>query len=169
MNIVKYTAPDFLPGKIFLLTKATIDLMFLLARNPTKESLRFASLVFKVKPRFTMVRNQNLRNLYGLIRKANSLRLIGDIVECGCWNGGSAAVMAVACMEDSKCSEGRTMWLFDSFLGLPPPGDKDGESENNIYFEGWNKGDMLLVKQIFRKIGFPPDRLEVVPGGLMRR
>jgi O-methyltransferase len=44
----------------------------------------------------------------------------GDIVECGCWRGGMSGAMAVV-------APGRQSVLFDSFEGLPDPGDDDGE------------------------------------------
>ena len=49
-----------------------------------------------------MVKNINLTYLYHLVKRVNNLQLEGDIVECGVWNGGSAAVMAAACIDDAQ-------------------------------------------------------------------
>ncbi len=42
----------------------------------------------KVKPKFTIIKNRNLINLYRLIQEVNRSDLPGDIVECGVWNRG---------------------------------------------------------------------------------
>jgi len=53
------------------------------------------------------------------------LRIVGALVECGTWKGGSAFAMLLA----QKWAYGeirRPVYLFDSFAGLPPPTTKDG-------------------------------------------
>jgi O-methyltransferase len=90
--------------------------------------------------------------------------LPGDIVECGVWNGGSAAVMGIADLENVNSSKRRTIWLFDSFQGLPRAGEKDGESERRNYFEGWSKGDVNKVHQVFKKLGVSLSGVKIIPG-----
>jgi O-methyltransferase len=164
MNIAKLTAPDFLIGKILVTAKSLVDIAALLIAHPSRQSVKLACLIMRVKPRFTMVKNSNLINLYRLVKKANTLRLAGDIVECGVWNGGSAAVMGVACREDSRYASARTIWLFDSFQGLPAPGTRDGETEKKAFFKGWNKGDTENVRRVFKNVGFPDTQIRIVPG-----
>ena len=43
-----------------------------------------------------MLSFSRLANLYNLVIQANKLGIEGDIIECGVWNGGSAAVMGFA-------------------------------------------------------------------------
>jgi O-methyltransferase len=162
-NRYKFIAPDFLIGKIIVMRKSLADSLKLIVRRPTAESLKFARLMIKVKPQFTMVTNKNLLTLCELVREVNRLQLPGDIVECGVWNGGSAAVMAFA-NEESKSPTERTIWLFDSFQGLPPAGEKDGELERRNYFAGWNKGDTDKVRKVFKKVGTPLTNVKIVPG-----
>jgi len=164
MNIAKLLSPDFIIGKILISIKAIVDMALLIIMHPSKKSLMFSYLVFRVKPKFTMVKSENLRVLYDLVRRAAILRLPGDIVECGVWNGGSAAIMGVALMEERQHTQERTIWLFDSFQGLPPPGQKDGDFEKNFYFKGWSTGDVALVEEIFNKVGFPLEKIMIVPG-----
>jgi O-methyltransferase len=45
----------------------------------------------------------------------------GCIVECGVWRGGMIAALTEVMGKD------RNVYLFDSFEGLPPAGEKDGE------------------------------------------
>lgn len=164
MNIARLTTPDFMLGKLLVAARSLVEILAMLIVRPSRQSIRFAMLILRVKPRFTMVRNINLINLYNLVKRANHLCLEGDIVECGVWNGGSAAVMGAACIDDVRQTSRRNIWLFDSFQGLPAPGDKDGAIEKNAYFDGWNKGDMLKVRRIFDEIGFPSGNLRIIPG-----
>lgn len=163
-RIVKAISPDFYLGRLLVGVKAIIDLASLLVCRPTKRNLRFARLVLRVKPKFTMVKNENLRLLYELVKKVNRCQIPGDIVECGVWNGGSAAVMGAADMDDCFQRELRTVWLFDSFQGLPPPGEKDGDLEKQSYFTGWNTGNIILVQEVFEKIRYPRERVKIIPG-----
>src|SRR4030095_6442827 len=68
---------------------------------------------------YTMVGLRRLINAWDLVKRADSAALPGAIVECGVYKGGSSAVMASA-------SPLRTIWLFDSFEGLPEPTVQDG-------------------------------------------
>jgi len=47
---------------------------------------------------------------------------VGDVVECGVWRGGMIRGLA------EVLGERRTYHLFDSFEGLPPAGDLDGQA-----------------------------------------
>lgn len=163
-KLIKAISPDFFLGKTLVSIKAIFDILVMVVRNPSKQSLKFANVILKVKPKYTMVRNKNLISLYNLVRRANALNLSGDIVECGVWNGGSAAVMGVACMEDEHCSKKRNLWLFDSFEGLPLPGELDGNIERKSYTEGWNRGDIGKVKMVFHKLGLPLENVRIIPG-----
>ena len=96
MNLIKLTSTDFLAGRILLSGKALLDLLWFLIRNPQAKSLRLAALILQLIPRYTKVSVKRLINLYRLTQKVNKLNLPGDIVECGVWNGGSAAIMGVA-------------------------------------------------------------------------
>jgi O-methyltransferase len=111
-----------------------------------------------------MVTNRNLETLYNLVQRVSSLNLAGDIVECGVWNGGSAAIMALANTTQKENCIDRSIWLFDSFQGLPQATEKDGTIERQSYFEGWNKGDIHKVKQVFAKLGLSLDQVKIIPG-----
>src|SRR5262249_28191605 len=101
MNIIRLLTPDFTIGKVIVLRRSLADSIELLAREPSKQSIRFAKLMLQVKPRYSMVTNKNLITLYKLVQRVNAMRLPGAIVECGVWNGGSAAIMGLANQEDS--------------------------------------------------------------------
>lgn len=167
MNRTKLLAPDFLPGKVIVTRKAIVDNIKILVRNRwSPASVRFAKLMLTIKPNHTMVTNRNLLTLYNLVHRARALRLAGDIVECGTWNGGSAAVMAVANHEAAQATNAptRPMWLFDSYEGVPRPGENDGARERDAYWEGWNKASIANVRRIFTKLGLPLDDVHIVKG-----
>ncbi len=94
--IIKLAAPYSVIGKILSIGKAVLDIPLLLIRKSSKRTIRLAWLILQVKPKYTMLSTTRLINLYDLVQEANALGLPGDIVECGVWNGGSAAIMGVA-------------------------------------------------------------------------
>ncbi|MEI6778652.1 MAG: TylF/MycF/NovP-related O-methyltransferase [Chloroflexales bacterium] len=158
---MKLLSPDFTTGKLLVTIRSVFEIGAMLVARPSVESLHLARLIMQVKPAHTMVRNLSLINLYRMVRYINRSALPGVIVECGVWNGGSAAMMAAAC-HDTHVQ--RDFWLFDSFEGLPPPTEKDNSIERTHYFEGWNKGSVANVERIFRKLGLPRDQVRFVKG-----
>jgi O-methyltransferase len=164
MNLMRILAPDFALGKVIGMRRSLVDIISLLVREPSKQSVHFAKLMLMVKPHYSMVTNKNLITLYKLVQKVNAMSLPGAIVECGVWNGGSAAIMGLANEEDRRNRMDRTMWLFDSFEGVPRPGDKDGEQEREGYFVGWNRGHIAMVKRIFARLGVPIEQVNIVRG-----
>ncbi|NNJ10624.1 macrocin O-methyltransferase [Chloroflexales bacterium ZM16-3] len=161
MNMVKLLSPDFAIGKVLVAGRSILEIGALLAARPSTESIHLARLIMQVKPAHTMVRNQNLINLYRMVRYLNRSALPGAIVECGVWNGGSSAMMAAACRDTGVP---RSFWLFDSFEGLPRPTENDNAIERDSYFEGWNKGSIENVERIFRKLELPLNHVHFVKG-----
>ncbi len=114
-----------------------------------------------VRPRYSMVPAARLRLLYDLSKRITREGVRGDIVECGVYNGGSAAIMAAA---QSGSKDARTVWLFDSFEGLPPPTEQDGTYEREHYYKGWCGGTAEKVEEIFQRFRLPRERLRIVQG-----
>lgn len=106
---------------------------------------------------FTMVDRVRLRNLHNLARYVVSNGVPGDVVECGTWNGGSAAVTARAIGEVH-----RPFWLYDSFVGMPVPGDLDGEAAKQ--WAGKCVGSPERVREILSVAGQPADLIRVKKG-----
>jgi O-methyltransferase len=161
---MKLLAPDFFIGRTLVMSRSLLDSAWLLIRHPNRRSLRFVRLIYRVKPRYTMVTNNNLIHLYTLVAEANQLNLPGDLVECGVWNGGSAAVMGKALAEHKPHGHDRAIWCFDSFEGLPHPGQHDGQAEKDAYFKGWNMGSVDKVKEAFTKLNLGLTNVNIVPG-----
>jgi len=74
------------------------------------KSLRMIWLIHKVR-RYTGIFVPQLADLYKLCENINRQYVSGDVVECGVYNGGSAALLAYVCCKQSSLN--REIWLFD--------------------------------------------------------
>ena len=108
---------------------------------------------------YTLVDPDRIKNLYALARCIESERIPGDVIECGVYNGGTAAVLAQSA---TRSRLPRTLWLFDSFLGMPETSAQDGPSAREHI--GKEVGDQEKVDEILRMVGAQMDRVKVVPG-----
>jgi len=95
----------------------------------------------------------------------------GCVVECGVWRGGMSAGMA------EVLGPGREYFLFDSFEGLPPARDQDGEAakkwqadtQDKFYYDNC-RAPAGFAEQAMRKTGAPNYHLikgwfeETLPG-----
>jgi hypothetical protein len=75
--------------------------------------------VFDIVRPYTMLSGGQLHNAVEVVRNVERRQIPGALVECGVWRGGCSALMAWV-------GRPRTMWMFDSFEGLPDPGPLDG-------------------------------------------
>lgn len=103
---------------------APVRLLSPVVRGVRESVRRAATLPFnhglmrRVRP-YTMCDDEDLLALCHVVREQASTA--GAFVECGVWRGGSAFLMALA-------DPTRTVWMFDSFEGLPTPTAEDGRA-----------------------------------------
>ena len=87
----------------------------------------------------------------------------GDLVECGVWRGGAGMLMAG--MLAARANRDRTVWLADSFIGLPPP---DPELDPPVDAEKLNDEGVAVslaeVKGNFERYGLLGDRVKFLEG-----
>jgi len=95
-----------------------------------------------------------LRGLHGAVRYAVTEDIAGDIVECGCARGGSAALMALTLRQ---MGARRRLWLFDTFEGLPAPSSGDPDFEIADLFTGTCVGTLDEVRGLFERLGIADD------------
>jgi O-methyltransferase len=164
MNLARIKSADFFVGRALHLGRALLEILLLLARHPSRKSLSLAKLILAIKPKYTHVTNASLIRLHEIVGTVNELDLPGDILECGVWNGGSAALMAFTDFKRPSLHHTRTIWLYDSFEGLPPPTEKDGVRGQNTFFQGLDKGRVDMVHAAFRRLGVARDRYKIVEG-----
>lgn len=72
----------------------------------------------RVRP-YTCLSDARLRGLWDAAQAVEHEGVAGDLVECGCYKGGGAAMLGLA------ATSSRTLWLFDSFRGMPEPTAND--------------------------------------------
>lgn len=111
-----------------------------------------------VRP-YTLVGPERIKNLHMLALRIESEGIAGDVIECGVCNGGTAAVMARSATH-SRID--RTLWLFDSFQGMPETTKADGpEAEEYV---GQVLGSAKRVRELLRKAGANLERVKIVEG-----
>lgn len=71
--------------------------------------------MFDICKPHSVVGRERMMGLYMAVNKARQHGFAGDIVECGTFRGGTAALMAMA------CDFSRHVWMFDSWEGFPAP------------------------------------------------
>jgi hypothetical protein len=163
MSFRRLISPDKLLGKTLITVRCWLDMLWYLIRHPSPESLHLVWAVWRIKPKYTMVTSRNLVSLYSLVKRIDIEALPGDIVECGVWNGGSSALMGYSHFK-GHASLPRTFWLFDSFAGLPEPGDKDGKLAGETYYEGYCLGSEQKVMEVIQKLKLPADYFRMIRG-----
>ena len=140
---------------------------------PTDFDGDFAPLYESSAP-FTMTSAARMFALYKAIEYVESAKLSGDIVECGVWRGGSSRLAAATLM--ALGSSDRTLFLFDTFEGMPAPGAADvrhstgeaaatildrSEPEADVNNE-WAYAPLSGVQATLAETGYP--RVEFVQG-----
>ena len=71
----------------------------------------------------TMTSVERLYALYKAVEYVVRSEIPGEFVECGVWRGGSVMMMALALKVFGGV--GRRLHCFDTFEGMPPPGERD--------------------------------------------
>ncbi|TWA80504.1 macrocin-O-methyltransferase TylF [Azospirillum brasilense] len=84
----------------------------------------------------TMTTVERMFGLYKAVRYVVEAGIPGALAECGVWKGGSVMLMAET-LRLLGCND-RPLYLFDTFDGLPLPGDLD------IAFDGDAAMDLML-------------------------
>ncbi len=85
-------------------------------------------------------------NIYHLLNQIIALNIEGDVVELGCHNGAIASIMGKILEEnDSK----KTLYLYDSFEGLPNKTNYDGKTR---FEKGWCSTTKKEILEFFREL-----------------
>ena len=97
-------------------------------RIPTDLKQTVAERIFQSVSPYTMTSIERIAALIDAIIYLTRNRIAGAIVECGVWRGGSMA--AAALMLKELGDEQRELYLYDTFTGMPPPGELDRRHDN---------------------------------------
>jgi O-methyltransferase len=113
----------------------------------------------------TMVGLARLDQLRAAIETVISEEVPGDLIEAGVWRGGASIFMRGVLK--AHAIEDRTVWVADSFQGLPPadavvyPADAAGTQWHKF---GALAVDAEAVKENFRRYGLLDDRVQFLEG-----
>ncbi len=129
---------------------------------------RYRTTIPKAIRPLTLVTNGCLVSLARQVEAVVSEGIPGDLVECGVWKGGSAFLMADRLRRLGVTD--RKVWMFDSFQGMPPAAEIDGERANAWaqdvtgprYFDNL-RVPVDAVRDTAARLGLE-SRVELVPG-----
>ena len=131
----------------------------------------FQSIYSKVvtdKSRYTLTTMERCYSLYKAIQYIAKGNVLGDIVECGVWRGGSAMLAALALIENKQTH--RKIYLYDTYEGMSEPTDKDIDLHGTPYRLLWEKEKEMLtvsldeVKENMSSTGYPKENIIFVKG-----
>jgi O-methyltransferase len=112
----------------------------------------------------TMVGLRRLDNLESCIKAILADRVPGDLVETGVWRGGASIFMKAALK--AYGADDRTVWLADSFQGLPPPDVERYPQDKDVTWHTFPQLAVSIdeVRANFEKYGLLDNRVMFLKG-----
>lgn len=112
----------------------------------------------------TMIGKKRLENVCALTESILGNGVEGDLIETGVWRGG-ACIMMRAVLHAYGITD-RSVWLADSFEGLPPPDEKNYPADTGDKFHTFDdlRVTMGQVKSNFEKYGLLDDQVKFLKG-----
>lgn len=121
---------------------------------------------------YTMTSRERVYALRSAVRYIVHNNIPGDVVECGVWKGGSMMVVARTLLELKDTS--RSLHLFDTFEGMPPPTETDidfaglsaqlrlnrSAKDDNV----WAVAPLEGVKSAVLGVGYDASKIRFVKG-----
>ncbi len=122
---------------------------------------------------FTTTSRERLFALCKAVEYVVQNEIPGDIVECGVWRGGSMMAVAHTLLRLQDTS--RHLYLFDTFAGMPEPGEKDisfRDEEAAITWRKLARGDINKwcyapfgeVGKNMNSVGYDSGKIHLVKG-----
>ncbi|ARR78704.1 methyltransferase MtfB [Mycobacterium intracellulare] len=165
-NLTRYGSDELVPVGWDRLGRplfSTRNLM-LVRKRPFNEHARKLGLDWPADA-LTMIGMQRLTSLQRCVETVLTEDVPGDLVECGVWRGGASILMRAVL--SAYGDEKRSVWLCDSFEGVPPPDTAHYEADKGINLH--RAAGVLAVSQAqvranFEHYGLLDDRVRFVPG-----
>jgi O-methyltransferase len=112
----------------------------------------------------TMIGMHRLGQLQYAIETVLRERIPGDLIETGVWRGGAGILMRAVLAAYGDTS--RTVWLADSFRGLPPPDPGAYPADDGVDWSNVSELAIPLeqVQENFRRYGLLDDHIRFLPG-----
>jgi O-methyltransferase len=143
-------------------------------RSPENLDDGFRELRERVAPA-TMTSPERMHALYQAINYVTDAGIGGAIVECGVWRGGSSMLGALALL--ARRDSSRTLWLYDTFDGMAPPGELDvtydglparallaTQERTGDAVNDWCVASIEDVRANMDATGYPRERVRLVEG-----
>lgn len=112
----------------------------------------------------TMVGRARLDNLQMCVETALRDEIRGDLIETGVWRGGASILMRAVLAAHNDLE--RTVWVADSFAGLPPPNAAKYPDDKGI--DLWKVDGLAVgleeVRQNFARYGLLDDQVRFLQG-----
>jgi O-methyltransferase len=159
----RLVSPDHWLGRSMLALRVRADLLRWIPRDPGDAAVK--AIISRIAPAYTMVAVPRLRRLAAHAAQLSAEKIAGAVVECGTWRGGSLALVDWVFRQ---CGDRRPLWGFDSFEGLPPPGDHDPPPAHRGFFQGWCAASPEDVRAAIRVAGGAEAGARLVTGWLDR-
>jgi O-methyltransferase len=138
---------------------------------PTDYDEEAQQTIRDVKP-WTMTSPEKLYALILATRYVHEHGIPGDVVECGVWRGGSMQAVAKTLLSLGDTS--RSLHLFDTYEGMPPPTEEDrrqdGKSAAELLAANdkdkgiWAVATLDDVQAGMAQVPYPADQVHFVKG-----
>lgn len=112
----------------------------------------------------TMIGQKRMSNIRQLLEEVLANNVPGDLIETGVWRGGACIYMR-AILKAYGISD-RTVWLADSFQGLPPPNPEQYPADEGDEFSTYSElaVSMEEVKTNFERYGLLDEKVAFLRG-----
>lgn len=113
---------------------------------------------------YTMIGMNRLNHLEQCINEVIDNNIPGDLVETGSWRGGATMLMKAILNEREDTT--RSVWVADSFKGLPPPDEKKypADRDMNLHKNHILSAGLKDVKQAFADFNLLDERVQFLEG-----
>ena len=130
-------------------------------------------IINTIKP-YTITGYERIYSLIESVRYILHNDIKGDFIECGVFKGGSMMAIALTLLDEGI--KDRELYLFDTFEGMPIPGEKDidlkGRPAIKKYLKkkisdtktSWVNASLKSVKNTMALTGYPMDKVHFVKG-----
>ena len=111
----------------------------------------------------TMIGRLRLENVEACLETIRRDNVPGDLIECGVWRGGTAILLRGFLKAHGM--ESRTVWVADSFAGLPPPAcPEDREHDLSAAKFPMLAIPLETVRDLFARYGLLDGGVRFLPG-----
>lgn len=140
---------------------------------PFDMNKEFTEIFVKSKP-YTRTNKEKMYEMYLAARYIVEGKVLGDIVECGVFKGGSAMVGALTLLREKDIE--RKFYLYDTYRGMPEPTERDirlkrghsirpqWEENQRSGYNAWCYATLPEVKKNMYSTGYPKTNLIFIEG-----